>query len=277
MTLSILAKLESRFTFKPEGWEEVALWWKNDFPISFYSWECPPRQIQTTKKYRRWVNFDIDLKSVVNGKKLDQFTELPRIITQPDKEKMFIESIININPKVTYTKIIADTNAPYLFVKSQKILGKERIRWLSREFKNLLEIKTTKLLGENKPNFSLYSSLQKGFKKDYEMFFQFIYKSFAGNNSPFVPREILIAWTECMVNHIGLTEEDKKERLDILKRVIASYAAEGMVFQLLSIAKIMPNPVWVNWEEEPNLATTTQILRKRYGLKPVPIIYFASK
>jgi len=113
--------------------------------------------------------------------------------------------------------------------------------------------------------------------KDYEMFFNFIYKSFLKDKSELVSSDILDAWKDCMINHIGMTKKDKIEQLNVMKRVIASYAAEGMVFEILNRSKILPNPVWVNWEEIPNMAKTTNILRLRYGIEPMPIIYFVQK
>jgi hypothetical protein len=248
--------------------------WEENKPISFYGWECPPRQIQEDKKYGRWVNFDIDIKSVVQGKKLDKYTELPRLTAQWKQENWFIETLINKNPDVSYSKIIADTNGLYLYKKSRAILGEKKIRKLSKKFQVLLEKRSKKLLEKNSPPIILYSSLQKKFKTEYNMFFNLVYKSFDKKINQIVPQNIINYWMNRMVRHVGLTDKDRKERVDILQRVIASYAAEGMLFVLLNQDRIMPNPVWVNWEEKPESTKTTELLRERYGLKSIPVIYF---
>ncbi|OGM63603.1 hypothetical protein A2961_04515 [Candidatus Woesebacteria bacterium RIFCSPLOWO2_01_FULL_39_21] len=270
-----LNKLKKNMTYPPDGWDRISKLWNNNSPVSFYSWECPPRQIQENKKYGRWINFDIDIESVISGKKIDNYTELPRLTSQPEKELWFIKEVVQKNSKASYIKIIADTNGLYLFVKTKNILGNKKIRDLSNKFRDLLTKKAKELLGQFSPEIILFTKIQKPFKKEYEMFFNLIYQSFnTVTKSSFVTQEILDAWMDCMINHIGLTSKDKKERVDVLKRVIASYAAEGMLFELANRFGEMPNPVWINWEEKPELAKTTNILRQRYGLENIPTIYF---
>lgn len=273
MNKKLLNKIKGKFTYPSQNWDKLVSLWEDDEPISFYSWECPPRQIKIDKKNGRWVNFDIDIKSIVEGKKLDEFTELPRLTSQWEKEKWFIETIVNQNPNATYTKIIADTNGLYLYTKSKDILGEKKIRLLSNKFRRYLESKSKELLDNNSPNLVLYTKFQGKFRSEYEMFFDLVYKSI-GSEEEIVSKDLLDYWMDRMINHIGLTQKDKKYRLDILKRVIASYAAEGMVFELLNNLNILPNPVWVNWEEKPESAQTTELLRERYGLSPIPVIYF---
>ncbi|KKR30833.1 hypothetical protein A2715_01895 [Candidatus Woesebacteria bacterium RIFCSPHIGHO2_01_FULL_39_32] len=274
MNKKILNKIKDKFTYSPQNWSKLANLWEYNEPISFYSWECPPRQIREDKKYGRWVNFDVDIKSVVGGKKLDKFTELPRLTSQWRKEKWFSENIIQKNSEATYTKLIANTNGLYLYPKSKKILGEEKIKSLSKKFKKILEKRAKKLLGKNSPKIVLYTELQNIFKVEYEMFFKLVYRYLSNKENAIIPKSIIDYWTDRMISHVGLTKQDEKEKLIILKRVIASYAAEGIIFALLDNTKIMPNPVWVNWEEKPESSQTSEILRKRYGLDSIPVIYF---
>ena len=65
--------------------------------------------------------------------------------------------------------------------------------------------------------------------------------------------------------------------MDVLKRGIATYAAEGMLFEMFNKTKIIQNPIWINWEDEPDMAEASNILRVRYGLNKLPIIYFVPK
>lgn len=277
MNANALSSVRNKFTDWPDNWERLFSWWKTDAPISFYSWECPPRQVQESPQYGRWVNFDLNLETIVKGNKLDQYTELPRLTTQPEQENWFIQTVVKKNNQATYTKIVADTNATYLFIKSGKILGEKKIAALSKKFRALLEKEANRLLGKNAPPIILFTALQKDFKAEYDLFFNLVCQSFQGNQSRFVPQPITRAWQKCLLDHIGLTKKDKAEKSDVLGRIIASYAAEGMIFELISQTGILPNPVWVNWEEELNLAQTTDVLRKRYGLESMPKLYFVKK
>ena len=274
MNTKNLEKIRKRFTYPPENLDKLINLWKEDKPISFYSWECPPRQVQEDEKNGRWANFDVDIEKVVQGKKLDKFTELPRLTFAWKKEKWFIENVIRKNPKASYTKLIADTNGLYLYIKSKKILGEKRIISLSKKFKKLIEGRSRELLGENSPKIILYTDLQNNFKNEYEEFFNLVYKSLEKKNQQLISQDLVNYWKERLIVHIGLDQKDRSQKLDILKRVIASYASEGMVFSLLDQKGIMPNPVWVNWEEKPESVQTTEILRGRYGIACIPVIYF---
>lgn len=274
MDLKQLNKIIKKFTYPPQNWERIKYLWQKDEQITFYSWECPPRQIQYDSEGERWVNFDIDIDLVVNGKKLDKYTELPRLTTQPEKEKWFINTIIEANPKATYIKLIADTNGLYLYKRSREILGDKKIKDLAQKFQSLLILKANVLLPTNSPKIVLYSSLQKNFRPEYEMFFNLVFRGFDKKESELVSNNIINYWADRINYHVGLTKKDRSEREDLLKRIIASYAAEGMLFQLFSQSGIMSNPVWVNWEERPESSRTTEILRERYGIMKLPTIYF---
>lgn len=274
MKIKALNKIKKFWTFPPENWEQVKFWWKNDLPISFYSWECPPRRVTEDKKFGKFVNFDIDIKKVVWGEKLDSYTEIPRINTRREEEKWFVENIILKSKNSTYIKFIADTNAIYLYPKSLKILGRPKIGKLLLEFKAELEKFSSLKINQKFPKFLLFTEIQKRFKKEYNDYFNLIMKSFTCSlTSDFVPLKTLKYWESRIIKHVGLTPQMKKERQDLLKRVIASYAAEGMVFYFASRTGRFPNPVWLNWEEKPISGKTTEILRKYFGLEPIPKVY----
>ncbi len=273
MNQKTLNRIKNRLTYPAQNWEGFVELCNNKQKISFFSWECPPRQIATDPILGRWINFDIDIQTVVNGKKLDKFTELPRLTTQIENEKWFQNSIVASNSQFTYTKIVADTNGLYLFPKSSQILGKTKIKRLSEEFARLLMGRAVKIYGPTTPKVILFTSLMAPYKKEYQLFFDLIY-----TNIKLVPRNIYLYWMNRLINHVGLdSKADKVERVEILKRVIASYAAEGMIFSALQQTSIFPNPVWVNWEEKPQSAQTTEILRSRYGISLLPVLYFLSE
>ncbi len=274
MDVKTLNKIKSKFTFPPQNWNRILKLWENDQPITFYSWECPPRQIKNDKKYGQYVNFDLDIASIVNNKKLDNYTELPRLTTQWQQEKWFIKTIVKPNLQASYLKIIADTNGLYLYPKSKKILGEKKIASLSLKFKLLLEKKSKTLLKAYSPPIYLYTYFQQKYKTEYETFFNLLINDFDRKQPQIIPQNIIDYWTTRIPTHVGLSEKDQQETADLLKRVIASYATEGMLFELLNQSSLMPNPVWINWEEPPPSVQTTEILRSRYGLKPLPVIYF---
>ena len=274
MNIKIINQTKKMWTSPPENWEKVLSLWKNNQSITFYSWECPPRQVYSNRKYGKFVNFDIDIKAVVWGKKLDKYTEIPRINTRMKDEKWFIKNIVLKNPKTTYIKLIADTNAIYLFPKSLKILGKEKNTNLSYEFQRQLKLFSKLMIGKKFPRFTLFTKIQKKYLEEYETFFNLVYQSFNQNlSSSYVRKDIIDYWKIQLSEHIGLTQRLTKEKMDLLKRIIASYAAEGMIFALASKEGVLPNPVWVNWEEPPPSGKNTEILRSRYGIEPIPKIY----
>lgn len=277
MDTKVLNILRPKLTYPSENWERLVWLWKNDLPISFYSWECPPRQIVNDPKLGRWVNLDVDIKSVVNGKALDEYTEIPRLVVKSNQEGEFINSVVKIYPRATYTKIIADTNGLYLYPKTKQILGEAKLRKLSAKFKSLLEEKAQKLYGKDTPSVVLYTKLQARFKDEYDFFFNFVYADLNQSEPKIIPDKILSHWINRVKSHVGLPKKDQEQKIEITKRVIASYAAEGIVFELLNQLVVLPNPVWANWEEPPLNGETTEILRQRYGLTPIPKIYFVEK
>ena len=109
------------------------------------------------------------------------------------------------------------------------------------------------------------------------MFFNLVLKSFKNNKSEFIPKSIWKHWEKRAKQHIGLSNQEKKEKNNAIKRTVASYCAEGMLLNLLDKSGKMPNPVWVNWEEPPENGITTEILRFRYGIEQIPILYFVKE
>lgn len=267
-----LLNIKNKLRSGSQNWERFEQLWNSNKPISFYNWECPPRQ-KAKDKNGTWINFDIDIEAVVGGKKLDEFTEFPRLTSQVENERWFLE-LVNSRANTNYTKIIADTNALYINPKSIKILGDKKIAKLSLRFKKALEQTRNALLKAKSPKIILYTDLKKGFAKEYDLFFNLIYQSFNNTGSPFVPNNIYKHWVNRVTEHVGLTEKEKAEKYDAVRRSISTYAAEGMIFNLLNQSGLMPNPVWANFEEPPENGQSTEILRVRYGIASLPILYF---
>src|SRR3989344_3164841 len=164
MNTNALTALNKSFTYPAVNWGKFLMLWESNQPISFYSWECPPRQKVKDPKLGSWINYDIDIKSVVDGIKLDEFTELPRLTTQVEEEQWFINEILKKYPNATYSKIVADTNGLYLFPKSKTILGEVKIKVLAKKFQKLLKQKARSLYGKDMPKVILATTLLKPFE-----------------------------------------------------------------------------------------------------------------
>lgn len=245
--------------------------------VSFYDWECPPRQIKTEKNGSRWVNFDVNLKSVVAGKKLDYYTELPKIVSKTKLIKKILRVLDVSGLKYKFYMLIADTNALYLYPDSANKISYNRIKELSLRFRDLLQKRADIIYGNGKIKVILYTALQDKFKKEYERCFKIIYQDMDFKRFSFVQRKILKDWRKYLIGHVGLTKGLEKQKEDLAKRVIASYAAEGMVFSLLDKSRVFSNFVWINLEEPFFSGATTELLRKRQGMFPFPKLYFSGK
>lgn len=245
--------------------------------ISFYDWECPPRQIQTEENGSKWVNFDVDLCSVVAGEKLDRYTELPKIISKKRLISKILKILNSSGIKYRFYMLVADTNVSYLYPDSLRRVGYKRIMELSLSFRDLLQKKADVIYGKNKINVLLYTYLQNEFKGEYEKYFRVIYQDLDSKKFLFVPRKTLMDWREYLTGHVGLTNDLERQKEDLAKRVIASYAAEGIVFSFLDKFGIFPNPVWVNLEEPVFSGATTELLRKKQGIFPFPKLYFSER
>lgn len=242
-------------------------------PISFFDWECPPRKLRIDKKGQIWFDFDLPLEKIVNGQKVDEFTELPKILTK-EKETREILSIMEKNYSGTsLIKLVADTNWLYLYPQTLKNIGKKRLKEIAKEFEFLLQKKSNEMFGRNKIRVINFTRLQEGFEKEYKLAFDEAIE----NYERIVPDKIKKRWENYLVIHVGLSKKERSYRKKLTKRVIASYAAEGIIFDLLDKAKIMPNPVLINFDEPIFAVESMEILRKKRGIKPLLKIFLPKK
>lgn len=237
---------------------------------SFFDWECPPRQSRKNKDGSIWFDLDLDLEKVTAGRKLDQFTELPKIITRKTETELILKTINREFGQPTLIKLVADTNWLYLYPESLKRIGRPRLREISERFEKLLQKKSNQLYGRGRIKMINFTKLQGKFKNEYEQAFAEVLVNFRR----IVPEKIKTQWETRLTSHIGLTEEQREERKNLSKRVIASYAAEGIAFDLLDKSGKLPNPVWVSLDEPSFAGETTEILRKRKGLPPLKKLFF---
>jgi len=72
--------------------------------------------------------------------------------------------------------------------------------------------------------------------------------------------------------HIGLKRQERI--IEFSKRTVASYAAEGIVFELLSKTERFPNCIWLNTAEaDRRTIEITNCLRVKKGIPKLPMIF----
>jgi len=187
---------------------------------TYYSWECPPRKLVDGV-----LDFDVDLDEIFVGKKLDKFTELPKVIEFKEIEKDFVGD--------NYYKIIADTNLLILSQESKKVSFKL--------FKEKLQAESDKLYGKGKVKVVLFSELID-FEEYNKLFFSF-FESFWD----LVSLQDFFLIKKYLREHVGLDNSLKTD--EFCKKVIVSYIVEGIL-----IPKVFDSPVWINFDEPEVLA-----------------------
>jgi len=240
-----------------------------DEVISFFDWECPPRRLKRDKDGQIWFDFNLPLEKIVEGKKVDEFTELPKLLTKERETKEILQIIEKMFNKAQFLKLVADTNWLYLYPETLERIGEKRLVSIAKQLERLLQKKADQIFGKDKVKIMNFTKLQKKFKREYEKAFNEVLDNF----EEMVPCEIKNQWEVLLISHVGFSEKQRKYREALAKRTVASYAAEGIVFALLDKAKILPNPVWISMDEPLFTGETTEILRKRRGIAPLPKIF----
>ncbi|MEI6040106.1 MAG: hypothetical protein WCP93_02020 [Candidatus Berkelbacteria bacterium] len=215
-----------------------------------FDWECPPRFIDYKNK-REFVNFDVDLNKIFAQRKIDNFTEIPRTIINKKTDLEVLRLIKDNRIKFQYYKFIADTNLELVQTKN-KTQAKQKFY----EFKKVLEQKTLKY--PVKISFWLFSDFlktKKLFKKYKEIYKVWVDK--IENETRY--QKIWQKQIEKTKNHMGL--KDSLKIKEIAKRTIASYAAEGAIFEILETKN--ENYIWLNSAEtDQQSINTTNLARK---------------
>lgn len=241
--------------------------------ITFYNWECPPRVLDVDKKGRVFVNYCVDVEKVFRGEKFDKYTELPRVAEEQKKEKRALAFLMSLGLHFRFVKIIADTNVYHLTPESLGILGEENIKGKFLVFKREIEMMVEKNY-EIRPRVYFFTDLIKDYKKEYE---EALDESLRILNRDVRDLVSFKTWQEQLQftkEHMGFKKLQQKEIMDFARRTIATYAAEGIVFNLLSGTKDFSNCVWLNIEEISDRAIEiTNCLRVKKGIGKLPMIF----
>lgn len=236
--------------------------------ITFYDFECPPRFLDKKSQDKEFINYLVDLDNIFQNKKIDKFTEIPRIIKNQEQEKNILKFLISLGINFQFVKIIVDTNPKYITPESIKILGKKPIEEKLSEFKTKIREQT-----KNYPKpvkIVLFSELIKPLQRQYENSFKKALKLLGANK--LIPQSIWNQQLNRTQRHIGLKKQERI--MEFSKRTVASYAAEGIVFELLSKTERFPNCIWLNTAEaDKRTIEITNCLRANKGISKLPMIF----
>jgi len=238
--------------------------------ITFYNWECPPRYLDQDKRGKKFLNYCVDLKLIAKGEKIDAFTEIPRVIEKADEEKKILEYLKSTNLKFRFVKIIADTNAFYITPESIARLGKNRILKAHNAFKQLVVKKIKQY--PVPADVYLFTKLIKPLQTYYSKAYKKALISLNRNSNQLIADSVYNAQFARTKKHIGLT--DNQQIKTFVNRTIATYAAEGMIFNKLSKTTYFSNCIWLNIEEvDQRTIEITNILRRKSGVSNLPMFF----
>ena len=241
-------------------------------PITFYNWECPPRILKQDQLGSFYLDYCVDLDKIFRGEKLDYYTELPRVVEAQEKEKKILKFLNNLDLNFRFVKIVADTNAYYITPFSLKALGETKVKKTFLQFQEKIKKATGSYPVKSKVY--LFTDLMGGYQKNYKSSFKKASRALESNISGLVPEKIWQEQLKYIKEHIGFEPFQKKQIEEFSKRTIATYAAEGTIFDLLSRTDYFSNCVWLNIEEVAKRAITiTNCLRIKQNLGKLPMIF----
>ncbi len=265
--LDINEKLKNRSIKKVQNPRLIRRYLKDSIEqgqiITFYNWECPPRVLDNGQ-----VNYLVDLKKIFKGQRIDEYTELPRVVEQPEREIKILEFLNSLDIKYRFVKVIADTNAYFLSPESLKKYGESKIQKVFRDFRNRVLFAMNKYPAET--DAYLFSDMIANNQRLYNRSFKEALKLL--ERSELVPNKIIQAQNQRTRDHVGIKMEEQIKQFSF--RTIASYAAEGIVFSRLAKTQDFSNCIWLNIEEvDDRTIVITDCLRRKQGIDPLPMVF----
>lgn len=231
--------------------------------ITFFNWECPPRFFDNG-----FVNYQVDLDKIFKGQKIDKYTELPRVVSQNEREIKILKFLNLLGINYRFVKVIADTNAYYLTPESLRKYGRKKIVESFAKFKRRIEEKLISYPIKTKVYF--FTKLLKSYEDLYSRSFERAYRLL--QNNKLVTKSILAKQFLRTKEHLGFKDRETIKEFSL--RTIATYAAEGMVFEKLSQTENFSNSVWLNIEEvNDRTIVISNSLRIKKGLRPLPMLF----
>ena len=273
-SLEILNLIQKKSVRKIENTDSMKIYLKESLEqkksITFYNWECPPRFIDKAKNGQLFINYNVDHDVIANKKQVDEYTELPRIITDFEKQKNIIEFLTGLGLNFRFVKLIADTNLYYLTPESRKYVDANLAEKKFKEFKMLIKERSDGL--PCKTEVMLFSDMIRPWQDLYNESFYKALKMMNIRPCLLVRNEILELQFQRTKEHVGISDDVWAEEFS--KRTIASYAAEGIIFNELSKSERYSNCVWLNIEEvDQRTIEITNCLRLKKGIARLPMVF----
>lgn len=239
-------------------------------PVTFYNWECPPRRVNTNKG-RFFIDYDVDLARIFSGKKIDNYTEFPRVVLLQKEEISMLNFLKSLNFPFRFIKIIADTNAYYITPESIDILGKKKVSEKFKEFKKLIKRWTEQY--PIKTEVKLFTEVIKPFKGIYSNVYEDVCKILNKNPETLLSQKVYKEQILRAKNHMGIL--NKQWLKDFSAKTTATYAAEGVVFALLSKTESFSNCVWLNNHEiDDRTIEITNCYRRKMKIGDLPMVFW---
>lgn len=239
-------------------------------PVTFFNWECPPRFLDRTPEGREFVNYDLDLEKIFQGRTVDEFTELPRVVEHRTDEVAALRWLQELGIPFRFVKLVADTNAWYLTPESLDILGENLIRARFAEFARRISECLESYPGQ--AGVALFSETMLPYQRLYDDTYK---KALAKLKSD--PDAVLdpVVWQQQLErtrHHMGMADEDMVK--EFASKTVASYGAEGMVLDRLSQEGSLRQAVWLNNHEvDERTVVITNFWRDRMGIDNLPMLF----
>lgn len=241
-----------------------------NIPVTFYNWECPPRRISKAKNGAEFIDYNINLKNIFAGKRMDVYTELPRVIERRMEEIKILTFLRELDFPCRFVKLVADTNAYYLTPESLRITGKENILKKFSEFKILITQQVSSY--PLKTNVRLFTELMSPFADTYKNVYGTSLKILRREPKSLLSKDLLREQKVRTRQHIGI--KNQSWNVGFSFRTISTYAAEGVVLSLLSDTKDFSNCVWLNNHEiDERTIKITNCYRRKIGLADLPMVF----
>ena len=231
--------------------------------ITFYDFECPPRRI-IYKNGKEFVDYQMNLDEIFSGKKNDAFTELPKSIAHQNLEFRVLNKLKKQRIDFRYIKIISDTNLLYITPESKNLIKSGKP---FDEFK--LKIDSVTQNYPVKCKVVLFSELMKNLRNEYDLAFKTAMVKLSSGG--LIDQKTFNSQLSRTNKHVGINDDNFIKLF--AKRTIATYAAEGIVFELLSKSDSFSNCVWLNlYEANRRTENITNCLRKQKGINKLPML-----
>ncbi|MDO8482805.1 MAG: hypothetical protein Q7S86_03235 [bacterium] len=241
-------------------------------PVTFFNWECPPRRIGSTDG-KFFIDYNVDLGKIFQGKKTDEYTELPRVVERSEEEIEMLSFMRSLGFTFRFVKIVADTNAFYITPESLSVSGRRTLRNKFREFKNFIKNET--LVYPVKTEAVLFTDLIRQFVGVYEKIYKKSYRLLNVEPTSLLPLAIFREQLTRTEKHIGI--KNGKWVRDFSIRTIATYAAEGVVFEKLSKTVGFSNCIWLNNHEiDKRTVEVTNCYRRKIGIGDLPMVLWGA-